>query len=127
MKNLQYYADIINDELKLKKNEQILVSDILIGNNLVGSLNNSAGTKLSNTIFKSFFQVPNLDNYAHYTNLDSFEKIINSGKIRMYNLNKNFGQEYKDFYKNHNLLGYESNNHNLLGYESKKMFKNYIW
>lgn len=62
-------------------------------------------SKLSNILFDLYYPIPNEDSFYHYTKISSLSKIL-KGELKLNSLivNENY-EEFKTFYKEHNLLG----------------------
>ena len=82
--------------------------------------------KLSEIIFDYCFpNIQNQNTYYHYTTLENAESIIRNKEIWMYNLNKRFyHDEFRAFYQDHNILGYENNGEK---YNNKTIMSNIFY
>lgn len=100
-------VDKVNDEFSKEGIAPITKNDIKFFMQYIGNVMLGNNLILSRRLFDRYFEKPSLGVYSHFTSMASFEMIINSGKIRMYNLNKNFYQEFNDFYRHHDMDGYD--------------------
>lgn len=95
----------INEEFIKDNIPHISENDIRFRLQIVGDWG-LEGSKLSENLFNTFFPKANLDFYSHYRSLEGFEKIVKGKKLRFYSLVKHFGQEFQQFYVDHNMDGY---------------------
>lgn len=109
-------VDKVNDEFHKEGIDPITKHDIKFFMQYIGNVMLGSNLILSRRLFDKYFEKPSLECYSHFTTMSSFEKMINSGKIRMYNLNKNFHQEFNDFYRHHDMDGYDKRRINDMPY-----------
>jgi len=92
---------------KNKINERITCEHIRFNAEFIGNIIKIEDKKLSQIIFDTYFPIANRESYYHYTSFEAFKSILESKKLRLYNLNKRFDcGEFYTFYDEHGMDGY---------------------
>ena len=86
-------------------NKPYLVWDDALGSKLI-----FRKPKLSEIIFNHYYPKPTSPTYYHFTTYNNFVSIIKNQELWLFNLMKRFREgEFRLFYKDHGLTGYETN------------------
>lgn len=115
-------VEVINKRLKEQNiSDKISTSDILFGsqtitesikelrkiNDHVSPIFNS---KISNIIFNHYYPEPTDTTFYHFTSLDNFKSILSNKEIWLFSLNNRFDdEEFRLFYVDHQMQGYQEN------------------
>lgn len=135
LKKMNEY-DLNTSRANLKNRNEItelvkLVNDELLRHNILDTINSShirfsadfigniippvKDKKLSHLIFDTYFPVPELKSYYHFTSFIAAKNIISTQKLRLSNLRKRFQDgEYSQFYSDHGMESYQTGG-NVLG------------
>jgi hypothetical protein len=122
-KNLGQTVDFINTFFKenrvdgsvditdIKFSDQALSEAIDFNKSKNGSIIRKRN--LSDIIFNSYYPRPRNTTFYHFTSLNSFLSIIEKSELWLFYLKKRFSQgEFREFYADHGLTGYDKKKHN---------------
>lgn len=89
--------------------EQINKSQIRFNADYIGNISYVEDKKLSELIFEKIYPTPQRKTFSHYTKFDKGVSIINNSEFWLFNLLQNFGaEEFRLFYREHSIDGYEN-------------------
>ena len=103
---IQDLVNFINSILSKYISETIDKQHVRFNADYIGNISAIQDKKLSNLIFDKYFPNPTCQSYYHYTSLNAYKSILESKKLRLYNLNKRFSHgEFTTFYEEHGMTG----------------------
>ena len=113
---IEELVEFINSILtKHKIDKKINKKHIRFYAGFIGNILKIEDKKLSHIIFDHYFPIPEKNTYYHYTSFENAKNIVESQKLRLYNLNKRFDDgEFTTFYEEHGMDGYK-NGETVLG------------
>ena len=104
-------VNLVNKILKKHRiTEKINKDQIRFNADYIGNITWIDDKKLSELIFEKIYPTPTRKIFSHYTKFDNGLSIIENSQFWLFNLLQNFdADEFRLFYKEHGLDGYEQN------------------
>lgn len=129
--NIKTLTDIINSIfLKYGVSERITHKQIKFFAQYIGNIE-LKDKKFSEILIDFIYPKPNIEHFAHFTDIVSAINILKSEKLRLYSLQKyTVYEEFEQFYKIHGYDGYEISKTDIFGHSTgyiDLMKDNYIF